>query len=123
MLEWFLKNLFWIWDNISNIDATISTIVVISGVIIPMSIRLKNNHNCLKKFGFDKQTKQSMKYYVPTRGIDIDPCDKEDIDENSGFELIPFFMRVFKNTDSQYFIILADSGMGKTTFLLKLFWC
>lgn len=121
MLEWFIKILSWIWGNISNIDATISIIVVIVGVIIPMAIRLRDDHNCLKKFGLDKQTKQSMKYYVSTRGFNIDPCDQENIDEDFGFELIPFFMKAFKDSDSQYFIILADSGMGKTTFLLKLY--
>lgn len=121
MSEWFLKILFWIWDNISNIDATISIIVIISGVIIPIAIRISNNHGCLKNFGLDKQTKQSMKYYVPTRGLNIDPCDQENIDDNSGFELISFFMEAFKDSESQYFIILADSGMGKTTFLLNLY--
>ncbi|WP_277935036.1 pentapeptide repeat-containing protein [Parablautia intestinalis] len=84
-------------------------------------IRFLVRHNQLKYFVLDRQTKQAIKNYVPTRGTGTDPCDQEEIDDESGFELIPFFMKEFKNPDSQYFIILADSGMGKTTFLLKLF--
>lgn len=121
MLEWFFKISSWIWDNISNIDSTISIIAVIVGTTISIMVRLKIRRDQLKCFILDRQTKQSIKNFVPTRGINIDPCDQEDVDSDSGFELIPFFMKVFKNPEMQYFIILADSGMGKTTFLLKLF--
>ena len=64
---------------------------------------------------------RSMRYYIPTRAQEVDPCD--DVCTTDSFiNLIPFFINeVFKNSDTQYFVILADSGMGKTTFLLKLF--
>ncbi|NBJ94457.1 pentapeptide repeat-containing protein [Parablautia muri] len=121
MLEWVLKIVLWIWENISNIDATISIIAVIVGTTISVVIRFKVKREQLKYFVLDKQTRQAIKNYVPTRGTNIDPCDQEIAEDEPGFELIPFFMKEFKNPESQYFIILADSGMGKTTFLLKLF--
>ncbi len=111
----------WIWTNISDIDAALSVIVVIFGVIINLLIRLRNRYHCLKTFGLDRQTRRSMRYFVPTRAVNIDPCDQENIDHDTSFPLILFFMKAFKNSESQYFIILADSGMGKTTFLLKLY--
>lgn len=124
MAEYILKILSWIWNNVSNIDATISIVVLIFGAAISFGIRLIRffiRYKQLKYFVLDKQTKQAIKNYVPARATKTDPCDQEEIDDESGFELIPFFINEFKNPDSQYFIILADSGMGKTTFLLKLF--
>lgn len=111
----------WIWDNISNIDATVSTITAICSGVVFVVVRLKIRHTQLKCLNLDKRTRQSMKYYISTRVQNSDPCDKEYVDNNSSFALIPFFMKAFKSSESQYFIILADSGMGKTTFLLKLY--
>lgn len=119
----------WFWDSSSNINAIINIIsTVISGVIFiaglvisVLRLKLKGNQYKYLNLVVDSQTKQSMKCYVPTRAQDIDPCDE---DKNDFFcvELIPFFIKqVFKDSDGQYFIILADSGMGKTTFLLRLF--
>lgn len=119
MLERILKIFSWIRNNISDIDSTIN--IIISCGLIFNAIRSWKKRNIYKKIGLTNQIKKSLKYYVPTRGFNIDPCDKDSIVNNSGFELIPFFMKAFKDSESQYFIILADSGMGKTTFLLKLY--
>ncbi len=120
MLECFLKYFFkifsLIWDNISDIDSTLSTIGIAISAVGCIVIRLKNKHNRLICFNLDKQTRQSLKYYVSVRGSDVDPCEQVNIANNSGFELIPFFMKAFKNSESQYFIILADSGMEKLLF-------
>lgn len=120
MLEWFSEDFSWILDIISNIlstiNSTIGIIVAISGVIT-IILKRWNDRNLLENY-LNKQTKHSMKYYVPARGFNIDPCDQENIDNEPGFELIPFFLKAFKDSESQYFIILADSGMGKTSFLL-----
>lgn len=125
MLDWFWD----FWDNSSNINAIISIIsTVISGVIFiaglvisVLRLKLKSNQYKYLNLVVDSQTKQSMKCYVPTRAQDIDPCDEEN-NNFSCIELIPFFIeQIFEESDEQYFIILADSGMGKTTFLLKLF--
>lgn len=134
MLEWLLKISSWIWDNISNIDSIVSIIttllsggVFIGGVvygIIASILRLKLKRNQYKYLNLvvDNQTKQSMKYYIPTRGQDIDPNTEEDSQSMITKELVPFFVdEIFNKSDAQYFIILADSGMGKTTFLLHLF--
>lgn len=123
----------WIWENISNIDSIVSIIAVIlsggvfiGGVVyglITSILRLKLKRNQYKYLNLvvDNQTKQSMKYYIPTRAQSTDPCDEKE-SHNISNKIIPFFIKnVFTKSDNQYFIILADSGMGKTTFLLKLF--
>lgn len=118
----------WIWENVSDIEAARSIIAAICSAIAALTLFLWNKwikhvkRKQIKYFKLDKQTKQSMRYYVSTRGMNIDPCDQENIGDDSEVELIPFFMKAFKNSKSQYYIILADSGMGKTTFLLKLFY-
>lgn len=67
----------WVWDNVSNIDAIRSIIVAIFGAIISVAVYLRRKwikhvkRNQLKYFKLDKQTKQSMKYYVSTRGLKI----------------------------------------------------
>lgn len=125
--------LFWgkvVLDNIFLIDSLISIIVgiasigVTSATIINVVLRLKLKYNQFKYLNMpiDNQTKKSMKYYVSTRVQDIDPCTKEEYINCSSVKVIPFFIKkVFKDSAEKYFIILADSGMGKTTFLLKLF--
>ena len=69
-----------------------------------------------------KELKKSIKYFVPTKAQIEDPCEDEFSSNNSSFNLISYFLNYgFKNSSSQYYIILSDSGMGKTTFLRKLF--
>ena len=119
----------WIWNNLSNIDSILTILttalsgcVFIGGLIIGiLRLKLKRNQYKYLNLIVDNQTKQSMKYYIPTRAQKVDPCG-EDFMGHASFELVPFFINeVFKNSEKQYFIIWADSGMGKTTFLLKLF--
>lgn len=71
--------------------------------------------------------KEITKYYIPTRAQDIDPCDQDEIRDNNGKfisePLVPFFRKEAFRESSQgkYYLVLADSGMGKTTFLLRLY--
>ena len=75
----------------------------------------------------EESRKMIEKYYIPTRGQDIDPCNEEEIRENNGKynteELIPFLCKRAFSEESfgKHYIILADSGMGKTTFLVNLY--
>ena len=77
---------------------------------------------------YSKDTRKAIaKYYIPTRAQDIDPCEFDEIRENNGNYitqlLVPFFCNdAFKSSSQgKYYLVLADSGMGKTTFLLRLF--
>ena len=120
----------WIWNNLSNIDSILNVLLPILSVctfirgLIEGVIKLKLKRNPYKYLNLvvNKQTKRSMKYYIPTRVQEVDPCD-DACTTDSSKKIIPYFINeVFKNSDTQYFVILADSGMGKTTFLLKLFY-
>ena len=127
MQEW-LKSII---NNISNINAFLSVaeklfcmIIAIATSIIDLILKynLKRNQYKYLIMPIDKQTKKSMKYYVSTRAQVVDPFDGEKDENLHSIKLVPFFIkRVLKNDSQQYYIVLADSGMGKTTFLLKLF--
>ena len=86
------------------------------------------NYNHFLKCNYSKEYREALsKYYIPTRAQEIDPCNQEEIRNNNGkfysFLLIPFFKKeAFKRSSTgKYYLVLADSGMGKTTFLLKLY--
>jgi formylglycine-generating enzyme required for sulfatase activity len=95
----------------------------------------------LKKFYDRKNTKiakylnpfdegkieDARKYYIKTRFQNESPTREDEPGFANDFiareELIPFFIKVFKNKghSKNVYLILADSGMGKTTFMINLF--
>jgi hypothetical protein len=81
---------------------------------------------------FDKSvTDKATQCFVTTKGQNIDPSKEHEPRETHAFattkeKLIPFFMKkVFNEVgkERQYYLVLADSGMGKTTFMINLFMC
>lgn len=77
---------------------------------------------------YSKENRKAIaKYYIDTRAQDIDPCEFDEIRDNNGNYisqlLIPFFCNdAFKaSSQGKYYLVLADSGMGKTTFMLRLY--
>jgi hypothetical protein len=74
------------------------------------------------------EIKKATQYYVPTKCQNISPSKEHEpgVTHVAAVKekLIPFFLeRVFKYTDDdqRFYIILADSGMGKTTFMINLY--
>lgn len=71
--------------------------------------------------------KMVSKCYIKTRAQDIDPCDHDEIRENNGKfisrPLIPFFRKeaFVDSSQGKYYLVLADSGMGKSTFIVRLY--
>jgi len=71
---------------------------------------------------------RTTKYFIPVKHQSVAPSI--DAELGSSYisspkeELIPFFLKkAFKNDkdDNKYYLILADSGMGKTTFMINLY--
>lgn len=70
----------------------------------------------------------SQKKYIRTKCQNIDPANEISLMQSFAFatkeDLLNFFIgKVFKvrENENRFYLILADSGMGKTTFLLNLF--
>ena len=74
------------------------------------------------------RVKRATEYFISTNGQNISPTKEEEPAIGNKFitreKLIPFFINnVFrgKKESDKFYLILADSGMGKTTFLINLY--
>ncbi|MBD3308768.1 DUF1566 domain-containing protein [candidate division KSB3 bacterium] len=73
-----------------------------------------------------EEIQRHTQYYVQTKCQNIAPAKEEEPKRTHAFatreKIIPFFLKkAFKNDDRQFYIVLGDSGMGKTTFLINLY--
>ncbi len=79
-------------------------------------------HPFFTEFEIDKATR----YFIQTKYQDTSPAEGDEpgrrfIDSPKG-KLIKMFLRVaFSKDDDRFYLILADSGMGKTTFMINLY--
>lgn len=114
----------------------ILSIMEILGYLSPIIVfilwtKLISPHVKFKNFVNSVYTQEKLievsKYYIRTRAQDMDPCEQDEIKENNGkyisCNLISFFIKdaFIKSSSGKYYLVLADSGMGKTTFILRLF--
>jgi sulfatase modifying factor 1 len=74
------------------------------------------------------KVKMSIKYFIPTKGQNFSPTHEEEPSTSSKYivnkKLIPWFIdEVFKGEKEgdKFYLVLADSGMGKSTFMINLF--
>jgi len=71
--------------------------------------------------------RKNNKFYIKTQFQNASPTRMEEPRHTHSFvakgKLIPFFLKVFKAKylTERFYIILADSGMGKTTFMINLY--
>ena len=129
------------WGDVFTWKDLFEFIGAVSGVAVIVFGPIRWLKNCLLKISapyraykddidavLGKKSRERIeKYYIPTRGQDVDPCNEEEIRENNGKynteKLIPFLCKKAFGEDSfgKHYLILADSGMGKTTFLVNLY--
>jgi len=95
--------------------------------IIPWFIQRRKESRlsrCLHPFYTASEIKTHTKYYIPTQCQSKSPTESSEInrDTEPREPLIPYFLRIFeKDKDDYVFMVLADSGMGKTTFMINLY--
>jgi hypothetical protein len=89
---------------------------------------LQDTKNGLYAYYTKYEIKRALKYYVPTHCQNIAPTLENNPDNQFAFVtrqlLIPFFInRNIKDSmyRDKFYIILAEAGMGKTTFMLNLY--
>lgn len=71
---------------------------------------------------------ESRKNYIRTKCQNIDPANEVNYYNSFAFatreDLLKFFLKKvlkIKNNENRFYLLLADSGMGKSTFLLNLY--
>ncbi len=71
------------------------------------------------------QIKKARRYYVPTQWQNIPPSREQELRDATiaREKVLPYFIKqVFKHkVDQKFFLVLGGSGMGKTTFMINLF--
>lgn len=118
------------------------TSVYIKGITLPFLIGgiYKLTLNLFKKVSDKKDQKSLFPYYnksliqdakknyIRTKCQNIDPANEINYKSSFAFstreDLLNFYLKkVFKieDNETQFYLILGDSGMGKTTFMLNLF--
>lgn len=118
-------------DFLEGSFSIFGSLIVATAFIWGMWKKLINPNIQFKKYVNSVYTQERLvevlKYYIHTRAQDMDPCEQEEIKENNGkfFSqgLIDFFVTEAFSEDSagKFYLVLADSGMGKTTFILRLY--
>ncbi|MCX6579992.1 MAG: leucine-rich repeat domain-containing protein [Candidatus Aminicenantes bacterium] len=84
-------------------------------------------HHRLKPYFSREEILRAIDNYVPTQCQNVDPAAAAEPARVHAFatqeKLIPFFIKkVFREKkEEKYYLVLADSGMGKTTFMINLF--
>ena len=74
-----------------------------------------------------KEVNSAIKFYVETKGQNVSPGNESEPKNNYAFtlkkDLIPFYIKAIKDEDNdiRHYLILADSGMGKSTFLINMY--
>ncbi len=75
-----------------------------------------------------QQVKSSRALFIPTQFQNQSPTHEDEPEFSHRFvpksPLIPFFMKTAfneKKESSKFYLVLADSGMGKTTFMINLY--
>lgn len=84
--------------------------------------------NDLHPFYTQYEIKNATQYFVPTKCQNVAPSREQEPRQTHAFatkeKLIPFFIEKVFNADREadrFYILLADSGMGKTTFMINLY--
>lgn len=132
-MELFDKSYQWFISE-SNVWIGNITLPILLGLIYKCIIFIleKIKTNRIEKSLFPYYTRgqiiESQKKYIRTKCQNIDPANEISLKHSFAFatreDLLHFFLRkVFKvrENENRFYLILADSGMGKTTFMLNLF--
>jgi len=80
----------------------------------------------LRRFYTEAEIRRATECYVPTRCQNIDPAQEHEPSSLHAFAaqilLVPWLVKLLETGKAdRYYIVLADSGMGKTTFMINFF--
>jgi hypothetical protein len=129
---------FFKWLGCNDDWSALFAVLLISLIV---TITIKVYYYLVKRYKYVKEAledikpqldylliKKSKKYYIQTQYQNASPSRQEEPGFTHKYiardKLIPFFKKIAfnENVDSErFYLILADSGMGKTTFMINLY--
>jgi len=122
-----------LWSNLASIFGVIAAVygfLHAASQGVRSLFRFLNRerlHHRLKPYFSREEILRAIDNYVPTQCQNVDPAAAAEPARVHAFavrqKLIPFFInKVFREKkEEKYYLVLADSGMGKTTFMINLF--
>ena len=120
--------------TVANLLMAVSAVATVAGVIIarialwPILQQRRNQRMLEQNFGVDLYDPdtigRSTRYYVPPNCSSVDPAQEAEIrqvvtTEEKLFDAVD--KHLAKNTPHRHLVVLADSGMGKSAFVLNYF--
>lgn len=113
--------------NELKISSIIGAIAIFTKFIFKKINTVKNDKKL--SYHFERNTASlAQENYIKTKCQNVDPSDEINLKSSFAFaakeDLLKFFLKkVFKNSNTvnKFYLILADSGMGKTTFMVNLY--
>ena len=133
MTNFFTELHEWLTDEIYLYIKAISLPLILGAVykfgkFFFQKFRAFKTSRSLFPYYTDRQIEETQKKYIRTKCQNIDPANEVSLKQSFAFatreDLLNFFLKkVFKvnENENRFYLILADSGMGKTTFLLSLY--
>ncbi len=132
---WKLLEPFWKWLGLPGTAAMFGFLAVVGPMLWKYLTELwilckqRKQLRDLHPFYTEQEILYATQYYIETKCQSIAPSKDEEPGRTHAFapreDIIPFFLnKALKpaNTDEcRFYIVLADSGMGKTTFLINLY--
>jgi hypothetical protein len=128
-------NLNWEDSGISIIIFLLTSLSTAFIIFWKLTVLFKQKRNELKlnknlhPYFSKKEVRTATQLYIDTRCQNIPPSNHNEPSETYALitnqKLIPFFIKkafsLKKKDDKRFYLILADSGMGKTTFMINLY--
>jgi hypothetical protein len=112
--------------NINSLYYLLASMVALIAIwnALRAYIQTHRNLRALKNSNYNENDfKRVTSIYVKPYTIDMDPCEAKDLRYTHGTRecIFSFMDRLLNESTDKYNILLADSGMGKTAFLLNYF--
>ena len=108
---------------------TIGTIITFSYKGISSLLKKSRNNKDLYPFYNNKILKEVRKKYIRTKCQNLDPSIDTNYKNSYAFavkeDLLDFLLKKvlkIQNIENKFYLILADAGMGKSTFMFNLFY-
>ena len=119
------------YPGVAGVLAAFAAVTSLFGKLGAMAWKSHQQHKLqrdLHPFYTSQEIQRATQYYVETQCQNIAPSKEDEPGQTHAFatkqKSIPFFLKqAFKQNkdECQFYILLADSGMGKTTFMINLY--
>lgn len=111
------------------VGGIIATLFLSTFQLLKKYYKKKKLSKDLHPFYSANEIEKSVKYYVPVKCQNVPPSKELELSQSTGISIKSLLMKFFigtafakENIEQRFYIILADAGLGKTTFMINLYY-